>query len=362
MPAKAAQWRADRVERLSAVRGANYLPSWSRSAYDAWGIRMEREQLARELGYATSLGFDAIRVWLALDEHGDVQAFVSQIGVLLDAAYACGLTVVLVLFDSCGCKYESDAKQIRVETLPALASPDPRWRQLTEWAGDRDLVGPHELIQTPWVGDPMAVIWNTWRPMPAYGLLLDPAGRRDRREYVEAILTTAAGHPALLAAELVNEPFLSPAAQGLDVAPVVQLYQDCYELAREVAPSVPLGIGAADATDAVIHDGNLDGELDFVSTHCYGDADELRAEVTVARNLAGGRPVVLSEWGCFPGLADEQHEQVYRHRAVALRELDVAWFAFHLVAGYGPFALSALIYPNGTMRPAARFLREHLCP
>lgn len=356
----AAEVRRARAASLADVRGANYLPSWSRSSYDAWGPGMDRAQLARELGYARRLGLQAVRVWLALEQGEALDGFLGRVRALLDAAHTRGLGVVLVLFDSCGCEYDEQAPQVGMAEVPGLCVTDPRWPTMLQWAGDRELVGPYELADTPWVGDPMAVIWNTWRPMPAYRRLVDPMRRAELSDYVEAVLGLARTHPALRAVELINEPFLSPSAQGRDLAPIVQLYVDAYETARRVAPEVPLAVGAANAADAALHDDNLGGELDLVSVHCYGGADELGAEIAACRELGGQRPVVLSEWGCFPGLPDDGQDQVYRERTAALDRLGVGWFAFHLVAGYGPFALSALLYPNGTMRPAARFLRGHL--
>lgn len=83
------------------VVGINYVPSTAHNDVAFWQDYNET-LVDSELVYASSSGFNAVRVFLhSLPWQYDPQAFTSHLGHFVASAEALGLTSELVLFDSC---------------------------------------------------------------------------------------------------------------------------------------------------------------------------------------------------------------------------------------------------------------------
>lgn len=358
--------RGRRAERLRGRRGVNYLPSWARGPHEHWTSALRRDVLEREVGLAAALGFDHLRVWVnAPAWEREPLVVPGSLRLLADTCERNGLGLVVQLFDSCGIEPDEPVLDpaIRLGDVPRLAPDDPRTAILTGWdGGRRDVFGKPGLVPVAWRGDPIVGIWEGWVPSPGYRLL-GPEHWARWDAYARSVLATVADHPALLLVELMNEPWMSQIGTNPDRAPIVAFYRHVHEVVRSAAPDVPLAIGAERAAHVTDHEADIGERLDVVSFHSYDGGDALRAELDAARAVADGRPLYLSEWGWFPGGTDDEQRAGYDDRLAILGgddASDVAWATFHLVAGYGPFGLTALCYPSGIMRPAALLLHDHL--
>src|SRR5690606_6462214 len=87
---------------FSGVRGANYVPSYACNDVVLWEC-FDKEVIDRELGYAAKLNLNSIRVFLQyLVYEKEPQAFLARFDTLLQLCAKHGLTLMPVLFDSCG--------------------------------------------------------------------------------------------------------------------------------------------------------------------------------------------------------------------------------------------------------------------
>jgi hypothetical protein len=343
------------------MRGCNWFPSWAASPVDHWAGDLPREAVRRELGFAALVGFDAVRIWLsAAGYERDPDAYLRNVGFVLDMAEARGVAVVLELFDSCGIEPSTGhAVPARIEDVPRLAPGDVRLDGLRAWAADADVFDAPGLVEIPWRGDPYVAVWEGWVPNPGYDLL--GAAHWPRWDaYARALVGAVRDHPALVLVELMNEPFVSHLGVDIDRAPIIDFFVHVHGLVRDVAPDLPLSIGAAVAAEFADHERDIGAPLDVVSFHSYDDGPGLAAAIATAVEFADGRPVLLSEWGCFPGGDDAVQRDVVERRLGVVDDAGIGWVIAHLVMGYGPFANAALLYPNGVMRPAAQLLRRRL--
>lgn len=351
--------KRERLARIGAARGVDWFPSWARSPVDYWSAAMPRDTASRELRFVAGLGLDHVRIWLSA--HGyeqDPQAYLANLRFVLDTADLLGLGVVVELFDSCGCEARP-AALTTVDQVPVLGAGAPGMVFLQALAGARrrDVFESPAMVEVPWTGDPMVALWEGFVPNPGYALLGEEQWPR-WDSYAEAVIGCLRDHPAALLLEVMNEPFVTQLGTPVDPAPVVAFYRHVGELARELAPELPLAIGAEQSGIAA-HNENLPG-LDVISFHSLDGPAALKEAVDVAREVADGRPLYLSEWGYFPGGNDADQLSAIEALLPAVLDAGIGWAITHLIAGYGPFASTALLYPSGVMRPAAVHLRAQL--
>jgi len=354
--------RAARLARIRGGRGVDWFPTWARSPVDYWGRAMPRETASRELRFVAGLGLDHVRVWLSVwGYEQDPAYYLDNLRFLLDTAGQLALGVVIELFDSCGCEPAPHARTVRVEEVEGLAAGTAGLAVLKMLAGDRgrDIFGRPGLVETPWSGDAMAAVWEGFVPNPGYAFL---GGAHWPRwdAYAQAIVACVRDHPAMLLLEVMNEPFITQLGTDVDHEPIIAFYRHVTDVVRDVSASLPLAIGA-EQSNTVTHNENVPG-LDVVSFHSLAGQNALRDGIKVAQEVADGRPVYLSEWGYFPGGSDEDQLAELRVLFPLVAEAGIAWAITHLIAGYGPFASTALLYPSGVMRPAAAYLRKQLAP
>ena len=351
--------KQERLARIRGGRGVDWFPSWARTPVDYWGSAMPQETAARELRLVAGLGLDHVRIWLsAAGYEQDPACYLGNLRFLLDTAAELHLGVVVELFDSCGCE-PGDATTVRIEQVPALSLGAPGLRVLEAMAGDRrrDIFDSPALVEVPWTGDPIVALWEGFVPNPGYAHL-SPEHWWRWDTYAEAVITCIRDHPATLMLEVMNEPFITQLGVPVDLEPIVAFYRHVTELARELAPELPLAIGAEQPNIAA-HNDNVP-DLDVVSFHSLAGLDALHEAIKVATAVAAGRPIYLSEWGYFPGGSDGDQLAEIERLLPVVQAADMGWAITHLIAGYGPFANTALLYPSGVMRPAAVHLREQL--
>jgi hypothetical protein len=352
----------ERLGRIRRARGVDWFPSWARTPVEYFTAGMPRDVAARELRFVAGLGLDHVRIWLsAWGWEQDPEAWIDNLAFILDAASELGLGVVLELFDSCGTEPAAVIVDgvVRVQDIPDLAAGTPQLAIVQNGFASRgrDIFEAPGLAELPWRGDALAAIWEGFVPNPGYDWLgTEHWARWDR--YALAVVDLVADHPAVCLLEVMNEPFISQLGVDIDRTAIVDFYRHMIDLVRPRAPEMPLALGAAQGS-IEDHDRHAP-DMDVVSFHSLSGPDALRDAIDVVMGIARGRPLYLSEWGYFPGGPDEEQLAEYQELLPIINESGIGWAVTHLIAGYGPFANTAMLYPSGVMRPGALWLRQQL--
>jgi hypothetical protein len=276
-PAKG-QWTIEAARDWGArhpwLCGFNYLPSGAVNFLEMWrGATFDPDSIARELGWAAEIGFNALRTNLHyLDWHFDRDGLVDRVDRFLDIAAERGIATMLCLFDDC--EFSGEKPQWGPQPTPrpgvhnscAIGSPG---RELVarreEWPFLRAYV--YDLLNR-FGGDERVVIWDLYN---------EPGNRMIFPDH-----TRQSEHCASL----------EPASHALMRA--------AFAWAREVGPSQPLTVApwriGRVGEEAYGHPIDRDALLlsDVVSFHAYCELPHLRF---ISEALEGiGRPVFCTEW------------------------------------------------------------------
>lgn len=227
------------------VNGAIYWPGHAYTHYQTW-LRYDPAEIERDLGYATRLDLNAVRLIVGYEFWRDApSAFEAAFGHLLDAADSRGIHVLPVLFESVG-GAPSTANLLDTDVRTAHAAQSP---------------GEAVIRREPLWGGP----------------------RRFTRWFTEAF------GDRIAALEVMNEP--------CGWAPREAFCRAMLRTARRTDASVPLTVGCK----TVEHNRQFtDPRLDVYQFHLNDPADEAEMESAMARGERiaerDGRPVWLTEW------------------------------------------------------------------
>jgi hypothetical protein len=357
--------KAERLERLRGLRGTCYWPSWSRTPVDNWTAEARPDTLRRELGVVAGLGLNGVRLWTYVRGYEqDPATYMRNLTTALDLCAELDLMVDLVLFDSCGIDPElGSAEELPLEQAIEELGRSVLIEQFAARADSIDILEASALVEVPLRGGGIVAVWEGWTPSPGYYRLAG-ADLPRWEAFARDVVTAVRDHPALVLLEVMNEPFITHLGlEPVDTTPIRAFYTGMHRLIRDLAPDVPLTIGAENLEGFRDYEADLDEPLDVVSFHPLTyDPAAFAQLLSEASTFAAqtGRPALASEWGAFPGSHDEGQLTAYTDLVPVLLASDVAWCQSHLIAGYGPFALTAIVYANGTLRPAAEHLRREL--
>ena len=248
--------------------GCNFLPSTAINQLEMWQAdSFDLETIDRELGWAESIGFNSVRVYLHdLLWKQDPQGFLKRIDQFLQVADEHNLGVMFVLFDSCW------------DPFPSLGQQrDPK---------------PH-VHNSGWVQSPGAEV------------LKDPSRQVALREYVLGVVGHFRNDPRILVWDVWNEPDNpNTSAYGTVELPdkaerVLPLLKKSFAWARQADPSQPLTSGIwigtwpdpekLSPTEQVQIDSS-----DVISFHNYADVGSLREAVRNLRRYH--RPLLCTEY------------------------------------------------------------------
>lgn len=282
----AAAWH----ERHGWLVGCNYAPAYAINQLEMWQAdTFDPAAIDRELGWAESLGFNSLRVYLHdLAWRQDPAGFARRVDRFLELAEDHRIGVLFVLFD-------------------AVWDPFPR-------AGRQRDPRPH-VHNSGWVQGPGAEI------------LGDPARHDELRPYVEDVLWRWGSDPRVQAWDLFNEPD-NPNTSAYGTVELknkaemaLRLLEKTWAWARAVRPSQPLTSGvwignwADPAKLSPMERFQLENS-DVISFHCYGPFEELQKCITHLRRY--GRPVLCTEYMARPaGSTFEPHLGWMRAQGVA---------------------------------------------
>jgi hypothetical protein len=261
---KASEWHA----RHPWLVGCNYIPSSASNQLEMWQSEtFDPQRINEELGWAESLGFNSMRVFLHnLVWQHDADGYSSRIDQFLCIAAKHGIDTLFVIFDSCW-------------------NPAPH-------------LGPQEA--------PLPGVHNSrWVQSPGCQELADPDSYPGLRSYVTGVIGNFRNDPRIIGWDLWNEPdndnaWSYPAAETPNkVALVAELLPQVFDWARSAQASQPLtsGIWFGDwsTMDGLTNIQRIQiQQSDILSFHNYEGAAEFAKRVAWLQLL--GRPILCTEY------------------------------------------------------------------
>jgi hypothetical protein len=281
------------IADFAKLRGLNYLPSWAASPVSQWRF-YDGAQAQAELGYASSIGANAVRVWLSYAVWAvEGPAFDAKLADFLGRAHGLGLSVVLIVWDSVG--------------SPPSASP---YDDLTQWTSSP---GPQKVA--------------------------DPAFLPQADAYVAAVVAAALASGAEVVWDAMNEP---------DFQPLAWLTHHLL-LLQDLDPSHPRTASCffAAACELTAH------LVDVIAYHPYGlfrrNVEEPTAQAQAIAAAHGGKPLLATELG-FPGGGGQRYEDVLLY----ITAEGVGFFLFQAMIGDNPSfpwkTGTGFFFKDGTIR------------
>jgi Cellulase (glycosyl hydrolase family 5) len=233
------------------LRGADFIPSSAINQLEMWQAEtFDTATINRELGWAQSIGMNAMRVYLHhLAWELDPDGFKTRVGQYLDIADKHNIATLFVFFDDCW-----------NPTYQAGKQPDPK-------------PGIHN---SGWVRDPGDLIHQ------------DTSLTVSLERYVKDVLTAFGNDKRIVLWDLYNEPGNS--GYGNKSLP---LLKEVFQWGREVNPSQPLSVGVWDKKLLDLNTYQLENS-DVITYHNYMDAVAHKEWIDTLRTY--GRPLICTEY------------------------------------------------------------------
>ncbi|HEX5170430.1 MAG TPA: cellulase family glycosylhydrolase [Cyclobacteriaceae bacterium] len=233
------------------LRGCDFIPSTAINQLEMWQAEtFDTATINRELGYAESIGMNAMRVYLHhLAWEIDQDGFKDRMNQFLTIADKHGISTLFVIFDDCWNPGYQPGKQ-----------PDPK-------------PGIHN---SGWVRDPGDIIHE------------DSTVIVSLEKYVKDILTFFGNDNRILLWDLYNEPGNS--GYGNKSMP---LLQKAFQWGREVNPSQPLSAGVWSKDLVDLNNYQLQNS-DVITYHNYSTPDDHKKWIDSLRTY--GRPLICTEY------------------------------------------------------------------
>ncbi|MEY3433450.1 MAG: hypothetical protein RL131_1386 [Bacteroidota bacterium] len=247
-------WTAEKANEWYSKQpfyvGANFLPSSAINQLEMWQAEsFDAETISRELGWASSIGMNVMRVYLHdLAWQVDPAGFKKRMADFLAIAAKHKIKILFTVFDDCWNPDAYPGKQ-----------PNPK-------------PGIHN---SGWVRSPNIAVHD------------NPVRWNYLEAYVKDVLAAFKDDTRILMWDLYNEPGNS--GYGLSS---MELLKRAFEWAWFVRPSQPLTTGTwydnKDFNDFAI------ANSDVISFHNYNDAQNLEKEILEKMKL--GKPLICTEY------------------------------------------------------------------
>lgn len=249
--------------------GCDFLPSNAINQLEMWQAdTFDPETIDRELGWAESIGFNSIRVYLHdLPWSEDRDGYFKRIDEFLSIADKHNISTLLVIFDG-------------------VWDPDPQ-----SGLQRRPRQGVHN---SGWVQSPGRVI------------LADPQKQDQLKPYVTDLITHFTNDKRIVIWDLFNEPdnpntnSYGPLELDNKDEVAAQLTRKAFDWARAVNPSQPLTVGVwrGPAWDNpkelnLVHQAALELS-DVISFHDYNAPEAMQTRIDQLREY--GRPLICTEY------------------------------------------------------------------
>lgn len=257
------RWTEDKAREWYRAQpwlvGCNFIPSTAINQLEMWQAgTYDPSTIEKELGWAESLGFNVLRVYLH-DRvwSDDRRGFSERIDHFLGIAQCHGMRVLLALFDDC---HRPDP-QSGAQPLPVSGVHNSGWKHSP---GQRVTLQFHD---------------GTVSEME----------RTRLAEYVQGVLDRFANDERILMWDVYNEP-----GQSGNGDKSYELLQLAWQWAHHVRPSQPLTA----CLDGSVGDQNIArnrGQSDVITFHCY-DGKSLEKMILEHQASHTGRPVICTEY------------------------------------------------------------------
>ncbi|RYE21410.1 MAG: 1,4-beta-xylanase, partial [Sphingobacteriales bacterium] len=275
-PELAYRWTESRAQewfdKNGWVVGCNYVPSNAINQIEMWQEETYAPEIIdRELGWAASLGFNTVRVFLhQLVWEKDKQAYLDRVHDFLGIAYKHGIKTMLVLFDAVWDPFPKLGKQ-----------PEPK----------------RNVHNSGWVQSPGQIA------------LKDSTQNPRLQNYVKTVVSHFATDSRVLGWDVWNEPDnrTGPSYEKLEpvnkVEYVLPLLRNTFRWVREANPVQPVtsGIWAGDWSDSTtlkpIEKLQLE-ESDVISFHNYDSPQEFEKRIQFLQRY--GKPLLCTEYMARP--------------------------------------------------------------
>ena len=306
------RWSADKAKAWSVqtgwLSGCNFMPSTAINQLEMWQAEtFDEATIDRELGFAESLGFNSVRVFLHdLTWKQDREGFIKRVDRFLALAEKHHIGVLMVIFDSCW------------HPLPKLGT-QPAPIPFTHNSG--------------------------WVQSPGAEVLLHSERQAYLQDYVTGLVKHFANDKRINGWDVWNEPDNTdggaPGRPGLEptnkVDLVLALLPKVFAWARTANPSQPLTsgvwLGPWNRMDKLNPTERIQLEnSDVVSFHCYGDPADLKKATETLKRL--GRPLLCTEYMARPNGSTFEPHLGY------MKEQNVGAYCWGFVSGK-----SQTIYP-----------------
>jgi hypothetical protein len=250
--------------------GCNFIPSTAINQLEMWQPNsFDAATIDRELGWAQSIGFNTVRVFLHdLPWKDDRGKFFANVDTFLEIAARHEIRPMIVILDG-------------------VWDPDPQ-----SGPQNRPRVGVHN---SGWVQSPGRVI------------LADRAKQDALKPYVTDVIARYANDKRVLAWDLFNEP---DNLNGNSYGPLelknkdeaaARLVRISFEWARSARPTQPLTVGLWSSGDTwgkpetlnLVHRAAVELS-DVISFHDYGKADSMQGRIDQLRKYE--RPLLCTEF------------------------------------------------------------------
>lgn len=245
--AQANTWYADKPW----FSGANFNPSSAINQLEMWQAEsFDPEAIDRELGWASSIGMNLMRVYLHhLAWEQDPEGFKKRMDQYLSIADKHGVSTLFVFFDDCWSNVYAAGKQ-----------PEPK-------------TGTHN---SGWVQDPGQLIYD------------HPEITASLESYVKDVLKHFAQDKRILLWDLYNEPGNS--GYGNRSMP---LLVKVFQWGREVNPSQPLSAGVWNSNLTDLNQFQVKNS-DVITYHNYEDSAHHAAMIDTLKQY--GKPMICTEY------------------------------------------------------------------
>lgn len=274
----AGRWSRDQANKWYAAQddwlvGCNYTPANAINQLEMWQpSTFDTARIDLELGWAQSLGFNVVRVFLQnLLWQQDSTGFLKRMDQFLTIANRHGIGAMFVFFDGCW-------------------NPDPH-------LGTQPAPRPH-VHNSGWVQSPgAAMLKDTLR----YGPL---------KAYLQGVMNHFKDDPRVKLWDLFNEPDNDNGGRFPDDLNASDKYKyafillkDAFQWAREVNPSQPLTVAPwhrdwSDSAHMDPMDRFMFDNSDVISFHCYDSLSVTQDKTQLLERY--GRPVICSEYMARP--------------------------------------------------------------
>lgn len=274
----AARWSAQKAntwyqQQGGWLIGCNYTPAYAINELEFWQQEtFDTARIDKELGWAQSLGFNVVRVFLQnLLWQQDSTGFLNRIDQFLTIANRHGIGAMFVFFDGCW-------------------NPDPQ-------LGKQPAPRPH-VHNSGWIQSPGAKI------------LSDTTQYAQLKAYLQGIMERFKNDSRVKLWDLFNEPDNDNGGRFPDdLSPQDKykysfiLLKDAFQWAREINPSQPLTVAPwhrdwSDTANMDPMDKFMFDHSDVISFHSYDSLRVTKNKVEILQRY--GRPLICSEYMARP--------------------------------------------------------------